>query len=68
VLGVDLDATTGQTADGRAAEPFITLLIAIRADLRAAKQWALADRIRDGLAERGVVLEDGPAGTSYRFE
>jgi cysteinyl-tRNA synthetase len=66
VLGVDLEAA-GERRDGRAAEPFIQLLIEVRGELRAAKQWALADRIRNGLAERGVVLEDGPAGTTYRF-
>jgi cysteinyl-tRNA synthetase len=33
--------------------------------LRAAKQWALADRVRDGLKELGVELKDGPGGTTW---
>jgi cysteinyl-tRNA synthetase len=62
----------GLTLKGRlataplATEPFIALLIETRAELRAAKQWALADRVRDRLAELGVILEDGPGGTIWK--
>ena len=41
VLGVDLAATDRR--DDAQAEPFIQLLIDVRAELRSAKQWALAD-------------------------
>jgi cysteinyl-tRNA synthetase len=68
VLGVDLAATMDGASQPEAVEPFIELLIEVRAELRQARQWALADRLRDGLAARGVVLEDGPAGTTFRFE
>ncbi|MFN0148578.1 MAG: cysteine--tRNA ligase [Dehalococcoidia bacterium] len=47
------------------AEPFIQLLIDVRTDLRAAKQWAPSDRIRDGLQDLGVELKDGPEGTTF---
>ena len=35
--------------------------------LRQAKQWALADRIRDRLEDQGVILEDGKGGTGWRL-
>ncbi|MYH34243.1 MAG: cysteine--tRNA ligase [Gammaproteobacteria bacterium] len=40
--------------------------IAERAGERAAGDYAAADRIRDELAGRGVILEDGPQGTTWR--
>lgn len=48
------------------AEPFVELLIDIRRELRAAKQFALADRIRDRLADLGIALEDTPQGTLWK--
>jgi cysteinyl-tRNA synthetase len=62
VLGLTL--TQPEAALG--AEPFIELMITLRAELRQAKQFALADRVRDGLAELGVALEDTPRGTEWR--
>jgi cysteinyl-tRNA synthetase len=61
VLGLRL------TAEGPSeAAPFIELLITVRRELREAKQYQLADRIRNGLAEIGVMLEDGPSGTTWK--
>jgi cysteinyl-tRNA synthetase len=62
VLGLRLEHS-GQAVE---AAPFIDLLIQLRADLRAAKQWQLADNVRDGLAALHVVLEDGPQGTTWK--
>ncbi len=66
VLGLRADdaATTG---DSRASEPFVALLLEVRKDLRAAKQWQLSDTIRDGLTKLGVLLEDTPQGTIWRW-
>ena len=46
----------------------IETLIEQRNAARAGKDWAESDRIRDLLAEQGIVLEDGAAGTSWRRE
>jgi hypothetical protein len=45
---------------------FVELLVQVRTHLRADKQWGLADEIRQRLSELGIVLEDGPAGTTWR--
>lgn len=37
-----------------------------RADARAAKAWAEADIARDKLNALGVIVEDGPQGSSWR--
>ena len=64
VLGVVLRAP--EQSSGGDATPFIELLVAIRDEARAAKNWALSDRIRDGLQEQGVIVEDSQAGTTWR--
>jgi cysteinyl-tRNA synthetase len=49
------------------AAPFVDLLVSLRWELRTAKQYELADRVRDGLVELGVELQDGPEGTEWSF-
>jgi cysteinyl-tRNA synthetase len=45
----------------------LRLLIDLRADLRKAKNFALADLIRKRLGELGVTLEDRQGGTDWRL-
>ena len=49
------------------AAPFIELLLETRASLRQARQFEQADRIRDGLEELGVSVEDTPNGPAWQF-
>jgi cysteinyl-tRNA synthetase len=44
----------------------IEAAIVARLAARKAKNWAEADRIRKELADAGVLLEDGPGGTTWR--
>ena len=37
-----------------------------RQEARAAKDWAAADAARDEATAKGIVLEDGPEGTTWR--
>ncbi|MFU0880664.1 cysteine--tRNA ligase [Kluyvera cryocrescens] len=53
-----------QADDSEVAE--IESLIQQRLDARKAKDWAAADAARDRLNEMGIVLEDGPQGTTWR--
>ena len=63
VLGFKLEATSASAQQGA---PFIDLLVSLRTELRAAKQWQLADRVRDGLLELGIEVKDGPEGTAWQ--
>jgi cysteinyl-tRNA synthetase len=54
----DVDADLAVWIEGRIAE---------RAAAKAAKDWARADALRAELKGRGVLLEDGPAGTSWKL-
>jgi len=62
-LGLTLKEKPRATPD---AEAFVRLLVSIREDLRQNQQWQLADKIRSGLAELGVTLEDTPQGTRWK--
>jgi cysteinyl-tRNA synthetase len=47
-------------------DQLMTLLIKLRADARAAKNFAIADGVRNGLTEIGITLEDRADGTIWR--
>jgi len=46
----------------------LDLLVEVRTQARKSKDFATADRIRNSLAELGVVLEDRPGGTEWSLE
>jgi cysteinyl-tRNA synthetase len=64
VLGLRLYPEDEKTT--QPASPFVELLAEIRQELRDAKQWELADRIRDRLQALGVSLEDSADGSKWR--
>ncbi len=64
VLGLKLEDFQKEFAAG----PFVDLLIDIRTQLRGAKQFQLADVIRERLTELGITLEDYSQGTKWRQE
>jgi cysteinyl-tRNA synthetase len=65
VLGLQLEEQSG---NANTADPFIDLLVSLRRDLRAEKNWALSDKLRDKLKALGVILEDSKDGTTWNWE
>ena len=68
ILGLSLADSESSEGNALAAKPFIDLLVSVRTELRQEKQWAMADKVRDGLAALSVQLEDSQNGTNWRIE
>ena len=66
VLG--LHKSVQSEGDNQSFDKTIQLLIDIRNQARADKNWALSDKIRDELAAYGIQLKDGKDGTTYSFK
>ncbi|MHA2175719.1 MAG: cysteine--tRNA ligase [Candidatus Hodarchaeales archaeon] len=66
VLGIQLGSTvsTGE----KSLPSLIELLIELRSDLRQAKRYDLADKIRSSLSDLNIRLEDKPEGTIWKFK
>jgi cysteinyl-tRNA synthetase len=62
VLGLKEEAENTQT---KVLDDVVKMLIKMRNQARADKNWALSDEIRDELATLGVQLKDGKDGTSF---
>ncbi|MEO4010805.1 cysteine--tRNA ligase, partial [Chromobacterium piscinae] len=56
----------GGVGEGELSAEQVEALIQARKDARAAKNWAESDRIRDELIAKGIALEDGAGGTTWR--
>ncbi|NLI74105.1 MAG: cysteine--tRNA ligase [Euryarchaeota archaeon] len=54
-----------QDIEDRSGE-FIDLLVEVRNELRTRKMYDLADRIRDGLKDRGVEIQDTTEGVRWK--
>ncbi len=52
--------------EGEMSAEKIEEMLEKRRAARAGKDFAAADAIRDELAQAGVQIEDGPAGTTWR--
>ncbi|MDD6174272.1 MAG: cysteine--tRNA ligase [Firmicutes bacterium] len=55
-------------AADRELEAYVEQMIAARAEAKKAKNWAEADRIRDELKAKRIVLTDTPQGVKWSLE
>jgi cysteinyl-tRNA synthetase len=67
ILGVTFAEPVTATQESLAAKPFIELLLETRTQLRQAKEYSLADQIRQGLETQGVIVEDTAQGTNWEY-
>jgi cysteinyl-tRNA synthetase len=70
ILGLDpLAEEWAEDSQSASLEPVLDKLVGElleqRTAARAAKDWAAADRIRDGLAAAGITIEDSPQGPHW---
>lgn len=72
LLGIDPHSpqwsSVGGGAETAALDTLVQTMITQRAQARADKDWAAADRIRDAIAAAGITLEDTPAGTHWSID
>lgn len=67
VLGL-IDVTAESGDDSNKLSASIELLIELRNQARANKDFATSDRIRDELLQAGIQLKDGKDGTTYSLQ
>lgn len=65
VLGLFHEQAVQQVDDGL-ADGLMRLILEIRAESRAKKDWGTADKIRNTLTELGVVIEDTAQGPRWK--
>jgi len=59
------DGWSGRPAATSIPPQLIDTLLTIRTELRRAKQWGFADKLRDSLTAFGIVINDTPDGTRW---
>ncbi len=67
VLGLAPTADAAESGDGQREAALIEMLIDMRAQARASRDYARSDEIRDQLAGLGIVLEDRADGTIWKL-
>jgi cysteinyl-tRNA synthetase len=68
VLGIIPDELTAPGAGGELLEGVMELLLELRQEYRAVKDWERSDRLRDRLAELGVRIDDRPDGSTWHID
>ncbi|WP_116128059.1 cysteine--tRNA ligase [Lewinella sp. IMCC34183] len=64
VLGLKAEAATGG-AEQEALDRVMEIVLELRQQARADKDWALSDKLRDALTEAGITVKDGKEGATW---
>ncbi len=70
VLGLrDEKGSAGSVGGGKDyVTPLVEMLLAMRTEAKASKNWALSDQIRDGLVGAGIRVKDRKDGSDWELE
>ena len=66
VLGLNNTSSAGTNGTEK-LKGVVEMLIEMRNEARANKNFALSDEIRDKLQELGIIIKDGKEGTTFSF-
>jgi cysteinyl-tRNA synthetase len=66
VLGLNNTSSAGANGTEK-LKGVVEMLIQMRNEARANKNFALSDEIRDKLQELGIIIKDGKEGTTFSF-
>ncbi len=61
--GIHVSSEGNETMD-----QLLQLIINLRNEARKKKDYAMSDKIRDGLSELNIILEDSPKGTIWKYK
>ncbi len=68
ILGIIPDQLEPPEMRSELVDGLMQIILDLRQEYRAAKDWARADAIRQRLMELGIVVEDRPEGPTWRLE
>ncbi len=68
ILGIQMVGEAMPAEDESLVSDLLELFIQIRHDARERKDWATADKVRDGLSDLGIKLEDTRDGTIWKID
>lgn len=67
LLGLQNEAASGNAAREQAFSQAVDLLLEVRAQAKAAKDWATSDKIRNSLASLGFEVKDTKDGAEWKL-
>ncbi|MCA9937085.1 MAG: cysteine--tRNA ligase [Anaerolineales bacterium] len=67
VLGIIPDQAEAASASAEREAGLIELLLRLRTEARARRDWTTSDQIRDSLKALGVIVEDRPDGSTWKL-
>ncbi|MFI3286670.1 MAG: cysteine--tRNA ligase [Rikenellaceae bacterium] len=68
VLGLKDTKAAGSAQGKDYITPLVEMLLSMRSEAKASKNWALSDQIRDGLTSAGIRVKDRKDGCDWEIE